>query len=132
MYYSCRWALRRGLEEERNETLSGWRKSSAITVYFSSKKCSLGILCKLRFGKCSYSYQASTSNLKLAFANADLNPNYKNLGTSFFADFIHLLNFLVNLRNIKISFLPSSKLLINIMLFKPRQTCKMGYFCKNI
>ena len=36
--YSSRWVLRTGLERERAERLSEWRKSFRITVHFSSNK----------------------------------------------------------------------------------------------
>ena len=38
MYYNCRLVLRRGLEEERTETLSEKRQRFSITVHFSSNK----------------------------------------------------------------------------------------------
>ena len=36
--YSSRWVLRGGLERERAERLSEWRKTFRITVLFSSNK----------------------------------------------------------------------------------------------
>ena len=38
LYHSCMWVLRRGLEGERNERLSEWRKTFRITVHSLSKK----------------------------------------------------------------------------------------------
>ena len=92
--YSSWWILRTGLERERVERLSEWRKTFRITAYFSSNK----ILVRSTEQICTSRnvFLASTENsifkfsrlqlpdFRLAFDNADLNANYQNLRMAIF------------------------------------------------